>query len=240
MYKLAHVAEDINKFNNTWVGVNGKLTEVGQIAHVGGGQYSLVGTQMDWKTRIPHPIELRVRDGDISWLPPLLPGYYNFLNAKPWMSLWMEQSAKRQYKVGLNNAIMRYKDSFFTYRGRGVVADHGPGFPLVAHAFEHGPDHQEVGKAINMVRKRNKNATIGLSLNLALDKGPMNIVYLIYRARRVVGMVNKKVLYVDATFTHPDLNNMEYKNAEIEEMRKFLTQASRAGRNGQAANPRAR
>lgn len=217
MYKLQYVNEDRNKYINTWVGVGDQLVAADEYDHLGAGIYQLHGSVLSelaperWGTV---PTVLKVRNKDMVWSPPLPTGYYN-IQAKPWRCVWLSQTGTRQYKVGLNPTTMRcYTTMRYagSKRARGEVE-----FVTVALAYRDGHQSQPVKRALSMIQKRTKSTLIGLSRNLALEKLG-GATFVVYRCSQVVGLAYKGHLHIDKTFTHPDLNNLEYTYESAKEL----------------------
>ncbi len=223
MYKLRDTKADPQRFTNTSMGVKGRLTLIQEFIYDATARtWQVIGLQLnEGKESFVHT---QVEEGDIDWLPNIRPGYYNVMG-RPWAGYWVEQTAARQYHAGLNERNIRAFSSWTLRPKRPMY----PGFKALSTIYEGRDEYHPVDRALSMIKRRKvENSQVALSRNLAIERGVHDIGYLVYRARRIVGLVQDGHLLVDETFNHPDLHNLEHTHETVKKLRGILQQAPQA------------
>lgn len=218
MYELRHTQIDKARFVNTCLGIRGVLYYAAMWGYDGDTCY-LTATKAAEMRKAAHSEVLEVEEGDVDWLPSIRPGYYTNIHTKPWHSSWVEQTSNRQYKVGLNERNTRAYTYMAQRAGRGGPIPYG----ILAEVYEGANEYPDMKRAISMVKGRGQaTSQCGLSHSFALEKGFAGLTFLVYRAQRYVGIVKRGTMLVESTFTHPDLENLEYQHEEIGKLRGLL------------------
>jgi hypothetical protein len=220
MYKIRHTQEDPNRFTGTSLGIGGKLWRVDMWMASSGDKMIVEGHTMKEGHIVQNSVY--VKQEDIDWTPALRPRYYNIMT-KPWVSLWMEQTGARQYKVGWNDRSVRMYPHIGDRAGKGFPVP----FDQMAAIYEGNTSYHPLERALSMIKRRkDANSLCALTPNLAIERGPFGHTYLVYQAQRFVGVVHEGALRVDNTFNHPDLEGLEFQHEDVKKLVALLGPAT--------------
>lgn len=225
MYKLSMVNEDIHKYTNTWIGLKSedghRLVEAKGFHRVRPGTYSMEYVYFDRRLRTAKMGNQSVRDEDIIWAPRLAPGYYNMPTKSAY---WCEMTAARQYKVGLNQTVL--------LSSRSISGRLGPcAFSTAVHAWEDGHNLITVPEAIKRLNSKATKAQgcWGITKTLGLHSYNKGIIFVGYRMRKVIGLVQDGSLLLETAARKHNLEeHAEVKYVPVERLSTILRDLLRA------------